>query len=132
MIWNSPDEPLREDRPLTIGQHHFESRLFVGTGKYDDLEVMQRALAESGTQCVTVAVRRLTLGVPAGHRRVFLDEGPAVAAALHALADAPDGTEAMAAAIQSRSSSLPDGIARHSANSAATFSTGVWQIVVGR
>lgn len=74
MIWNTPDEPLREDRPLTIGQHHFESRLFVGTGKYDDLEVMQRALAESRTQCVTVAVRRLTLGVPAGRSLIdYLD-----------------------------------------------------------
>jgi thiazole synthase len=40
--------------------------LFVGTGKYQDLDVMQRALAASGTQCVTVAVRRLQLGVPQG------------------------------------------------------------------
>ena len=52
MTWFSPDEPLREDRPLQIGAHTFRSRLFVGTGKYDDLAVMQRALAESGTECV--------------------------------------------------------------------------------
>jgi thiazole synthase len=54
------------DAPLIVGGHTFTSRLFVGTGKYQDLDVMQRALAASGTQCVTVAVRRLQLGVPQG------------------------------------------------------------------
>src|SRR5687767_7340776 len=34
------------------------NRLFVGTGKYQDYEVMQRALEASGCQVVTVAVRR--------------------------------------------------------------------------
>ena len=59
-------EPMREDRPLKVGAHEFRSRLFVGTGKYDDLAVMRAALDASGTECVTVAVRRLSLGVPAG------------------------------------------------------------------
>ena len=54
------------DRPLQIGPHTFTSRLFVGTGKYPTLELMREALAASGTQCVTVAVRRLQLGVPKG------------------------------------------------------------------
>jgi thiazole synthase len=34
------------------------NRLFVGTGKYKDYDVMQRALDASGCQVVTVAVRR--------------------------------------------------------------------------
>ena len=34
------------------------NRLFVGTGKYQNYEVMQRALEASGCQVVTVAVRR--------------------------------------------------------------------------
>ena len=54
------------DAPLRVGSHTFTSRLFVGTGKYADLDQMDRALTASGTQCVTVAVRRLQLGVPAG------------------------------------------------------------------
>ena len=54
------------DRPLRIGAHTFASRLFVGTGKYATLELMREALEVSGTQCVTVAVRRLQLGVPKG------------------------------------------------------------------
>jgi thiazole synthase len=66
MIRITEAEPMREDVPLVIGSHSFRSRLFVGTGKYDDLEVMRNALAESGTECVTVAVRRLSLGVPKG------------------------------------------------------------------
>jgi thiazole synthase len=34
------------------------NRLFVGTGKYANYDVMQRALDASGCQVVTVAVRR--------------------------------------------------------------------------
>ncbi|MEE2886518.1 MAG: thiazole synthase [Planctomycetota bacterium] len=54
------------DPPLEIGSYTFQSRLFVGTGKYQDLEVMKAALEVSGTDCVTVAVRRLSLGLPEG------------------------------------------------------------------
>lgn len=63
---HSDGEPRRDDTPLRIGAHTFESRLFVGTGKYDDLAVMQEALEVSGSQCVTVAVRRMSLGMPEG------------------------------------------------------------------
>jgi thiazole synthase len=45
----------------SIGKHAFTSRLLVGTGKYPDFETMQRALAASGAELVTVAVRRLDL-----------------------------------------------------------------------
>jgi thiazole synthase len=44
-----------------IGKHAFTSRLLVGTGKYPDFPTMQRALAASGAEVVTVAVRRLDL-----------------------------------------------------------------------
>ncbi len=43
---------------LRIGSHTFSSRLIVGTGKYAGYELMSQALAASGTQCITVAVRR--------------------------------------------------------------------------
>jgi thiazole synthase len=43
---------------LRIGSHVLRSRLIVGTGKYETFEVMRDALAESGTHCITVAVRR--------------------------------------------------------------------------
>lgn len=53
--------PWLADEPLVIGGHAFTSRLFVGTGKYKDVEETRAALAISGTQCVTVAVRRVNL-----------------------------------------------------------------------
>lgn len=43
---------------LTIGTHTLRSRLIVGTGKYSSYALMQEALRLSGTDCVTVAVRR--------------------------------------------------------------------------
>ena len=53
---------MDRDRPaadqLRIGSHSFASRLIVGTGKYADYELMKEALAASGTECITVAVRR--------------------------------------------------------------------------
>jgi thiazole synthase len=45
----------------SIGEHTFTSRLLVGTGKYPDFPTMQQALAASGAELVTVAVRRLDL-----------------------------------------------------------------------
>lgn len=47
----------RGDR-LRIGSHTFSSRLIVGTGKYANYELMREALAISGAECITVAVRR--------------------------------------------------------------------------
>jgi thiazole synthase len=43
---------------LRIGSHTFSSRLIVGTGKYSTYELMGEALDVSGTECITVAVRR--------------------------------------------------------------------------
>ncbi len=43
---------------LKLGPFEFTSRLFVGTGKYSTFEIMQEALAASGCEVVTVAVRR--------------------------------------------------------------------------
>ncbi|MBK8259492.1 MAG: thiazole synthase [Polyangiaceae bacterium] len=44
-----------------IGSFAFSSRLFVGTGKYKDIAETERALAASGAEVVTVAVRRVNL-----------------------------------------------------------------------
>jgi thiazole synthase len=43
---------------LRIGKFEVTNRLFVGTGKYANYELMQQALAASNCQVVTVAVRR--------------------------------------------------------------------------
>ena len=52
---------MLKNAPLTIAGRQFQSRLFVGTGKFSSPEAMREALAASGTQIVTVALRRADL-----------------------------------------------------------------------
>src|SRR3982750_613935 len=49
------------NKPLTIAGREFSSRLFVGTGKFCSPEMMRDALAASGAEMVTVALRRADL-----------------------------------------------------------------------
>jgi thiazole synthase len=59
---------------LQLGTHRFTSRLIVGTGKYSDYETMGESLARSGTECITVAVRRERLIDSAGNNLLdFVD-----------------------------------------------------------
>jgi thiazole synthase len=59
---------------LQLGTHRFTSRLIVGTGKYADYEIMGEALGRSGTECITVAVRRERLIDAAGNNLLdFID-----------------------------------------------------------
>src|SRR5271154_2530852 len=46
---------------LTIAEREFDSRLFVGTGKYRSFAEMARCHQASGAEVVTVAVRRVNL-----------------------------------------------------------------------
>src|SRR6476469_5810495 len=55
-----PTQPVT-DSPLTVGGRAFRSRLLVGTGKYRSNADMVRAIAASGAEIVTVAVRRVDL-----------------------------------------------------------------------
>jgi thiazole synthase len=48
-------------KPLVIADRTFHSRLFLGTGKFPSPESMRDALAASGTEIVTVALRRVDL-----------------------------------------------------------------------
>lgn len=57
-----------------IGEKEFSSRLMVGTGKYANFEQMQKALEASGTEVVTVAIRRVKLdGAPEENLLNFID-----------------------------------------------------------
>ncbi|QEA38481.1 thiazole synthase [Pistricoccus aurantiacus] len=50
------------DQPWRVGSRQFTSRLLVGTGRYKDYDEAASAIAESGTEIVTFAVRRTNLG----------------------------------------------------------------------
>lgn len=46
---------------LIIGGRPFGSRLFLGTGKFQSNEVMEAAIVASGTQMVTMAMKRIDM-----------------------------------------------------------------------
>ena len=46
---------------LTIGGRDFSSRLFVGTGKFASPAIMQDAVVASGSQMITVAMKRVNM-----------------------------------------------------------------------
>jgi thiazole synthase len=46
---------------LTIADKTFQSRLFTGTGKFSSAKVMEEALLASGSELVTVALRRVNV-----------------------------------------------------------------------
>lgn len=52
------------DDVWTVAGRRFRSRLVVGTGKYKNLEETAAAIAASGAEMVTVAVRRVNLSDP--------------------------------------------------------------------
>jgi thiazole synthase len=49
------------DDELVIAGRRFRSRLFVGTARYPNQQVMLKALEASGAEVVTVAIRRINL-----------------------------------------------------------------------
>lgn len=46
---------------LIIGGREFGSRLFIGTGKFHSNELMEQAIKASGTEMVTVAMKRIDM-----------------------------------------------------------------------
>jgi thiazole synthase len=58
---------------LTIAGHTLKSRLLVGTGKFSSAQVMREALEASGSEMVTVALRRVDLEDPADDIMRVLD-----------------------------------------------------------
>ncbi len=48
-------------KPLQIAGKVFSSRLFMGSGKFNDPQAMRAALASSQTEMITVALRRVDL-----------------------------------------------------------------------
>lgn len=52
--------------PLIIAGRTFHSRLMTGTGKYRNFDQMRQSIAASGSEIVTVAVRRVQTSAP-GH-----------------------------------------------------------------
>jgi thiazole synthase len=52
--------------PLVIAGRTFRSRLIIGTGKFGSHQTMAAAIEASGTEIVTVALRRVDLEATGG------------------------------------------------------------------
>ena len=58
MVTEVSERAQAEEDLLRLGDHEFQGRLIVGTGKYESFDIMRDSLEASGAECVTVAVRR--------------------------------------------------------------------------
>lgn len=47
-----------QDKPLKIGRNEIRSRLIMGSGRYESFELMQQSLELSGSDAITIAIRR--------------------------------------------------------------------------
>jgi thiazole synthase len=92
---------------LTIAGRTFRSRLILGTGKYDTFERMRDAVAASGAEMVTVAVRRIDFDAPGDDITAFLPEEILL---LPNTAGAETAVDAVRMARLARAGGLPDWI----------------------
>ncbi len=51
-----------ENKTFQLADKQFSSRLFTGTGKFSSAKIMEEALLASGSELVTVALKRVTIG----------------------------------------------------------------------
>jgi thiazole synthase len=93
---------------LALGGRTFRSRLIVGTGKFSSPEVMADALAASGAEMVTVALRRVDFHAPANPITDFIDANRYLI--LPNTSGATNADEAVRLAKLARSAGLPSWI----------------------
>jgi thiazole synthase len=92
---------------LVIAGRSFRSRLILGTGKYDSFETMRDALAASGAEMVTVAVRRIDFDAPGEDISAYLPEDVLL---LPNTSGCETADEAVRMARLARAGGLPDWI----------------------
>ena len=59
---------------LIIGDKKFTNRLFTGTGKFPDKNVIPKILSSSGSQMITVALRRVDFSMPEENILEYIDK----------------------------------------------------------
>lgn len=95
------------DDTLTIAGRSFGSRLILGSGKYETFELMRAAVAASGAEMVTVAVRRIDFDEPSEDITSFL---PKDILLLPNTSGCETAEEAVRMAKLARAGGLPDWI----------------------
>ncbi len=95
--------------PLVIGGRSFASRLILGTGKFGSFPVMREAIEASGTQMVTVALRRVDLESTGGPDILeFIDADRVLL--LPNTSGAVDADEAVRLARLARAAGMPEWV----------------------
>jgi thiazole synthase len=93
--------------PLSIGGRQFESRLFLGTGKFPSNAALRDAIVASGTEMVTVALRRVD---PTAEEDILDAIDPERVLLLTNTSGADDADEAVRLARMARAAGLPTWI----------------------
>src|ERR1044072_1007088 len=98
--------------PLLIAGKAFHARLLLGTGKFPSNAAMAAAVAESETEIVTVALRRVDLDslTAAGDDNILDALDPSRVLILTNTSGAVDADEAVRLARLARAAGLPDWI----------------------
>jgi thiazole synthase len=103
-----PGSPLED--PLVIAGRQFRSRLFLGTGKFPSNQALRGAIDASGTEMVTVALRRMDPS-PAAAEDDMLDAiDPGRVLLLTNTSGADDAEEAAELARLARAAGVPTWI----------------------
>jgi thiazole synthase len=116
----SDDKGLSDDNGLTIAGRRFGSRLFLGTGKFPSNQALSDAIEASGTEMVTVALRRIEMppagqtgrqhGAPSPSDQDILDAIPPHVILLTNTSGAIDAGEAVRLARLARAAGFPEWI----------------------
>jgi len=93
-----------QNKNLIIAGRSFQSRLLTGTGKFSSLETMKNALDASGSEIVTVALRRVELDKPSEDILSYIDRSKYLL--LPNTSGAQDAEEAVTLARLARSAGL--------------------------
>jgi thiazole synthase len=96
---------MSTNEPFVVAGREFRSRLITGTGKYPSFETMHDALVASGSELVTVAVRRIDFDSLDEDITAFLPEGMLLLPNTSGCATAD---EAVRSARLARAGGLPD------------------------
>lgn len=101
------DNILNGDR-LKIGDKFFNSRLFVGTGKFSSYKIMKEALKSSGTEMVTMALRRVDINKKDDDLLSYIDKN--IYTLLPNTSGARNANEAIKIAYIARESGISDWV----------------------
>jgi thiazole synthase len=102
-----PAKGVAVNDELVIAGRTFRSRLILGTGKYDSFETMRDAVAASGAEMVTVAVRRIDFDAPGEDITAYLPDDVLL---LPNTSGCETAEEAVRTARLARAGGLPDWI----------------------